>query len=111
MVIRNLKIFAIAFSSFFILIIAFDKIFGYTDRFSTAYYEPLSWNEIYLNIPSLIIASIIVGLFSTILYNEAKKVEVKNLENARKRIEEKNKMKKEKKTESEKNKESEKDKE
>jgi uncharacterized membrane protein (DUF106 family) len=91
---RNFKIFAIAFSSFFVVIIVLDKFFGYTDRFSTAYYEPLSWNEIFSNIPSLIIASIVVGLFSTVLYNEAKKVEAKNMENARKRIEEKERKEK-----------------
>ena len=92
---RNLKIFTIAFLFFFIVIIVIDKFFGYTDRFSTAYYEPLSWNEVFLNIPTLIVASTIVGLFSMILYNEAKNMEAKNMENARKRIEERERKEKE----------------
>lgn len=93
----NYKIFIFYFFCFFIPIILAEKYTGYIDRFSTAYHEPISWNEIYLGIPRLIIFSLIVGLVMTLFHNEAKKTEDKNIENARKRIEERERLEKEQK--------------
>ena len=85
---NNFKVFIISSFCIFIAIIIVYKFTGYTDRFSTAFFESISWNEIYLEIPRLIVASLIFGFFFTLLYKDIKKKDEKDIENARKRIEE-----------------------
>jgi hypothetical protein len=85
---HNLKIFIIAFLAFFFAIVAICKFTGFTNRFSSAYNESLSWYEVYLEIPKIIIGSLVAGFFSTIFYKNAERMDKKNINDARKRVEE-----------------------
>ena len=95
---KTIKTSVFIFAFIFILITLVDKYFGHVDRFSTAYIEPSTWHEIYLNLPRTLIFCLIgtIGLMHII--NVSQKQEEKDIENARKRIKERDKMEKEQKT-------------
>lgn len=70
------------------ILILIMKFLGFMDRTTNTYHEPLSWNEIYLNLPKYAIWLFIATLGVVQIGKEAEKIEKKNLDAARKRIEE-----------------------
>jgi len=44
------------------------KITGYINKFSTAYYEPMSWKEFLKALPSVLIFSAILSILLTLFY-------------------------------------------
>jgi len=95
MKIKHIKIFSITFILFFSIIVFVLKYTGSVNRFTTAFIEPYSWSQIITILPNIAIASIIAGVFSTLLIEEGNKQKEKDMESARKRIEEREKMEKE----------------
>jgi hypothetical protein len=89
---RNFKFFIFFFVFvFFITIIAF-KLFGYPDRYDLTPSYPYSWKEIYQILPAIAFKSLIICILCTIFYSQAKKNEDWRMEQARKRIAEKEKQ-------------------
>lgn len=91
---NNLKSGIIIFIFSLILFILVTKYLGHIDRFTTAYIEPTSWHAIYSNLLLFIIASLIITLVILQLIKKSNESKAKDIENARKRIEEREKEKK-----------------
>ena len=72
-----------------------DKVTGFISRKDMGYYAPISWKEYFDNLPILLIDSLITGIFLAILYSQAKKNEEWRLNEAHKRIAEREKQEKE----------------
>jgi hypothetical protein len=70
---KHLKVFAVSYALYFIIIIFILKYTGFVNKFTTAYFEPYSWSEIIKIIPNLAIISLIAAIFSTLLIEEGKK--------------------------------------
>jgi mannitol-specific phosphotransferase system IIBC component len=88
---NNLKSGIIIFIFSLILFVLVTKYLGHIDRFTTAYIEPTSWHDIYSNILLFIIASLIITLTILQLIKKSNESKAKDIENARKRIEEREK--------------------
>ena len=93
MKLKYIKTFTISFILYFSIIVLVIKYTGFVNRFTTAYIEPYSWSQIKTILPNIAIVSIIAGVFSTLLIEEGNKQKKKDMESARKRIEEKEKEK------------------
>jgi hypothetical protein len=89
----------ITFISILLIFIFMFKFLGSTKRSTGAYYEPSSWFEIYLNLPLLTIGSFMLTVVYLWISKEGDKYDKRNLENARKRIEERERKEKELKSE------------
>ena len=96
MKLKHFKTFIISFILYFSIIVLVIKYTGFVNRFTTAYNEPYSWRQIITILPNIAIVSLIVGVFTTLLIEEGNKQKEKDIESARKRIEEREKMEKEK---------------
>ena len=96
MKLKHFKTFIISFILYFSIIVLVYKYTGSVNRFTTAYIEPYSWSQIKTILPNIAIVSIIAGVFSTLLIEEGNKQKKKDMESARKRIEEKERERKEK---------------
>ena len=92
---KHFKTFIISFILYFSTILLVVKYTGFVNRFTTAYNEPYSWRQIITILPNIAIVSIIAGVFSTLLIEEGNKQKKKDMESARKRIKEREKMEKE----------------
>ena len=88
---NNLKSGIAIFAFALILFIVASKYLGHIDRFTTAYIEPTSWQNIFSNLLLFIIASLIVTLILLQLIKKSNELKKKDIENARKRIEEREK--------------------
>jgi len=85
---------------FFVIFLAFvlgDRFLGNGYRGSLTPVESLTWKEIYSSIGEYLIISLLLTFGILQIIKKAKKVEAKNMENARKRIEEKERKGKERK--------------
>lgn len=90
----NKKIFFfgfIFFMIFFVLNTVIEKYTGYVSRRDFSYFEPVTWEKYFEELPKLLIASLIVSIISTFIYLNAKKDKIRIEEAARKRIENKEK--------------------
>ena len=101
MKLKYIKTFTISFILYFSIIVLVIKYTGFVNRFTTAYIEPYSWRQIITILPNIAIVSIIAGVFSTLLIEEGNKQKKKDMESARKRIEEKEKEREREKKEKE----------
>ena len=72
-----------------------DLFTGYISRVDMDYHEPISWKEYCNNLSTLIIGSLLAGVFVAIIYSQAKKNDEWRLNEARKRIAERDKKEKE----------------
>lgn len=95
---KKIKTGTFIFTFTLLLFILFDKYFGHINRFTTAFYEPSSWSEIYLKIPIYIVACLIMTIVILQILKQKEKMEEKNIDEARKRIEARKKITKEKKS-------------
>ena len=92
---KHFKTFIISFILYFSTILLVVKYTGFVNRFTTAYNEPYSWRQIITILPNIAIVSLVVGIFTTLLIEEGNKQKEKDIESARKRIKEREKMEKE----------------
>jgi len=96
----NIKTGIYFFSLFFLLESIFDLFTGYSIRSTGAYVEPISWSEYFSTIPKLMVFAFILTIVLLKIVQIGKATEKRDIENAHKRIEEREKIKKEKKSES-----------
>ena len=90
---NKLKLSVLLFCLIFILFFVSTKITG---NFGRTYYGPISFKETIDKIPEMLIFSVFAVIIFNLIYGEVKKAEEKNIEAARKRIEEREKEKKQK---------------
>ena len=83
------------FFVFFTVLVLSTKILGYTGRANLYSSEPLSWNEIYNNLPIYIIASIVFTFGFLKILKYASEQQKRDVENAKKSIEESERKEKE----------------
>lgn len=81
----------------FIIISLSILYFGFYDRRTMGYNEPLSWNEYLSHLPGLIIILLLSTAILVILIHHWEDQKQKEIESARKRIEDRKKNKKERK--------------
>lgn len=91
MKIKKQKFFIISFVSLFAMFIVFHKLFGYRHVANLYATDPLSWEEIYNNFPYYFIASILLTIFTYRFIELGEKHQQKCEDEARKRIEEREK--------------------
>jgi mannitol-specific phosphotransferase system IIBC component len=90
---NNLKSGIIIFIFSLILFVLVTKYLGHINRFTTAYIEPTSWHDIYSNLLLFIIVSLMITLTILQLIKKSNESKAKDIENAHKRIEEREKEK------------------
>jgi len=78
----------------FVVYILGDRFMGQGYRGNLSHIESLTWKEISSNLPSYFIMSLLLTFIILQIIKQAKKVEAKNMDNARKRIEERKEKKK-----------------
>jgi hypothetical protein len=89
---RNLKFFIYFYIFVFCLTIIVFKLFGYPDRYGLVSSYPYSWKEIYQILPTIAFKTLLISILCTIFYSQAKKNEDWRIEQARKRIAEREKQ-------------------
>jgi len=92
---NDLKFGIMIFVTFLTLMVFTDKFTGNINRFNNAYYEPSSWHEIFSKLPLLLLLSLIAAIGAIQIRRVTQKNEDKSIEDARKRIEERERMEKE----------------
>lgn len=85
-------LFVSMFLLFFIGNTIADKFTGWKTKLNPAYHEPITWKEYFDELPELFITSVFVSVFLSIIFTgvgmEVHKKQKKDIEAARKRIEE-----------------------